>query len=272
MKYLILGSSGQIGSYLVKYCIDNQLEYDTIDIVSGENEDLRHINDNIERKFHSCDFIFFLAFDVGGSEYLKKYEKEYSFLDNNILIMQNVFALLKKYNKPFIFALSQMSNMSYSPYGVLKRIGEFYTNSLNGIFVKFWNVYGKETDSDKFHVITDFINKAKYGILNLITDGEEERQFLHVDDCCRALIILSNNYNNLNRSNKYDITSFVWTKIIDIATIISTAIPCTIIRGTCADILQQHIKNDPDNHILQYWHPKIDIVTGINKIIKEHNE
>ena len=37
---------------------------------------------------------------------------------NNLLIMSNVFSLLKKHNRKFIFASSQMSNMDFSPYGI----------------------------------------------------------------------------------------------------------------------------------------------------------
>ena len=63
--------------------------------------------------------------------------------------MANAFGLIEKYKKPFVFASSQMSNMSYSPYGVLKRVGELYTKSLGGLIVKFWNVYGIEKDMTK---------------------------------------------------------------------------------------------------------------------------
>ena len=107
-----------------------------------------------------ADFVFFLAFDVGGSRYLKKYQNTFDFINNNTRLMANVFGLLEKYNKRFVFASSQMSNMSYSPYGVMKRVGELYTTSLKGLTVKFWNVYGIEKDMDKAHVITDFIKKG----------------------------------------------------------------------------------------------------------------
>ena len=51
---------------------------------------------------------------------------------------------------PFIFASSQMSNMSHTHRTVLmKRVGELYTKSLNGLIVKFWNVYGIEKDMEK---------------------------------------------------------------------------------------------------------------------------
>ena len=53
-----------------------------------------------------------------------------------------------------------MSNMSFSSYGILKKIGENLTSSLGGLNVRFWNVYGYETDFEKSHVITDFILKS----------------------------------------------------------------------------------------------------------------
>jgi hypothetical protein len=47
--------------------------------------------------------------------------------------MANTFNLLKKYKKRFVFASSQMSNMSYSPYGVMKRVGELSYHSTERI-------------------------------------------------------------------------------------------------------------------------------------------
>ena len=43
--------------------------------------------------------------------------------------------------------------MDFSSYGVLKKIGEDITKSLNCLYVKFWNVYGVEKDKEKAHVI-----------------------------------------------------------------------------------------------------------------------
>ena len=92
--------------------------------------------------------------------------------------MGNVFKLLKKHKKKFIFASSQMSNMDFSPYGTLKRLGEDVTKSLNGVYVKFWNVYGIEKDIEKSHVITDFILMAlKKKKIKMLTNGNESRSF-----------------------------------------------------------------------------------------------
>ena len=147
-KVLILGSGGQIGAYLTEYLKKKDYDVREFDITNGEHQDMRNIpNPELHRQVMTADFVFFLAFDVGGSRYLKKYQHTFDFVNNNTRIMANVFGLLEKYKKPFVFASSQMSNMSHSPYGTLKRVGELYTQTLNGLTVKFWNVYGIETVS-----------------------------------------------------------------------------------------------------------------------------
>ena len=155
MKVTILGSGGQIGAYLTEYLRKKDYEVFEFDITNGEHQDMTHIpNTYLRNAIMNSDFVFFLAFDVGGSHYLKKYQHTFGFINNNTRMMANVFDLLGHYKKPFVFASSQMSNMSYSPYGVMKRVGELYTKSLNGLIVKFWNVYGIEKDMEKAHVLS----------------------------------------------------------------------------------------------------------------------
>jgi len=194
MNVAVLGSSGQIGAYLTDYLRKKGHFVREFDITNSYHEDMTHIpNPFLRNVIMDSDFVFFLAFDVGGSHYLKKYQHTFKFLDNNTRMMANVFGHIADYKKPFVFASSQMSNMSYSPYGSMKRVGELYTKSLNGLIVKFWNVYGIERDMKKAHVITDFIHKGfKTGDINMMTDGKEEREFLYAEDCCEALETISN--------------------------------------------------------------------------------
>ena len=140
MKVLNLGSSGQIGAYLTEYLRKKGHEVIEYDKNLGPQYNLTAIPSTwLESCIKEADFVFFLAFDVGGSRYLKKYQNTFDFINNNTRLMANVFGLLEKHNKRFVFASSQMSNMSYSPYGVMKRVGELYTTSLKGLTVKFWN-------------------------------------------------------------------------------------------------------------------------------------
>lgn len=266
---LILGSAGQIGTHLKKVLLEHKYQVTEFDIENSFTEDLR-IKNSAEYEIMNADFVMFAAFDVGGSYYLEKYQHSYEFINNNILIMQNTFELLKKYNKPFIFMSTQMSNMIDSPYGVLKTVGEFYTKSLDGLFIKFWNVYGIEKDEEKSHVITDFIRKAKqHKHIVMRTTGEETREFLHADDASECLIKIMENYDQIDRNIPLHISSFVVTKIIDVAKIVSQYLGCTYEPNPYQiDNIQHNKNNKPDPYILNFWKPKIVLKDGILDIIK----
>jgi len=276
MKITVLGSRGQIGLYLTEYLISKGHEIYEVDIVNGEEQDMTQIpNSDLEEKISKSDFVFFLAFDVGGSRYLKKYQHTFQFIDNNTRLMANAFGLLKKYNKRFIFASSQMSNMSHSPYGVLKNVGELYTKSLKGLIVKFWNVYGIEKDQEKSHVITDFIRKGfETGVIDMLTDGQEEREFLYAEDCCEALEAIMNNYDDFTSEDNLHITSYHPTSILDIAHIIKGQFnligkyDVKLQPSTEKDSVQMDIKNRPDMYLSKWWIPKTNVENGISKIFE----
>jgi len=267
---LVLGSAGQIGDPFCKYLKKNNYNVETFDIEDVQFEDLRipNILDNI---LPDIDFVFFLAFDVGGARYLKKYQDTFEFLHNNTAIMYNTFESLRKHKTPFIFTSSQMSNMNYSSYGVLKSIGEYYTKMLGGMVVKFWNVYGPERNLEKAHVITDFIIKARDNKkIEMMTDGNEERQFLHVEDCSKAMEILALKYNEISRDEELHITSFKWNTIIDVAKIISDYYNnARIIPGLTSDNVQLNKRNEPDIYVLRYWQPEISLKDGIVDVIEK---
>ena len=253
MKVTILGSSGQIGAYLTEYLREKGHEVTEFDRNRHHGEDLTQIpNHNLDRAIKNADFVFFLAFDVGGSRYLKKYRKK------------------------FVFASSQMSNMSHSPYGVMKRVGEMYTQNLNGRIVKFWNVYGIEKDLEKSHVITDFIRKGfEEGKFEMMTDGTEERQFLYAEDCCRGLETVMECYNDFSTDDPLHITSFRSDTIKDVAAIIQGCFhrlgmyDVEIKPGLAKDSVQMDKRNEADTFITGWWLPETNIDTGIQKVFDE---
>ena len=279
MRILILGSEGQVGAYLTEYLNNKGYEVLEFDVVNGRHQDMTVIpNAELHRKVMLADFIFFLAFDVGGSHYLKKYQHTFKFIDNNTRLMANAFGLIEKYNKPFVFASSQMSNMSYSPYGVLKRVGELYTKSLNGLIVKFWNVYGIEKDAEKAHVITDFIRKGfETGIIDMMTDGTEQRDFLYAEDCCEALETVMREYSYFTSDSNLHITSGVYTSILEIAQQIQLYFggeekEVKIVPATSKDEVQKDARNISDPYIRKWWKPKTSITLGIGKVFESMKE
>lgn len=274
MKYLVLGSAGVVGKSITDYLRNLGHDVLTFDIEDSPYEDLRiYKNTKLEEYMSQCDFVFFMAWDVGGSVYLQKYQNTYEFIDNNLRIIVNTFELIKKYNKPFIFASSQMANMSYSTYGITKALAEKMTDTLNGITVKFWNVYGIEHDLNKSHVITDFVLKAKNNKkIDMLTDGTELRQMLYSTDAAECLYELSLKYNELPRDKNYHITGFEWSSVLNIANIIAEFYPGTVIVPAASkDMGQLDKRNEPDSYILNFWKPKTSLYTGIKYIVNHMN-
>tara|TARA_B100001769_G_scaffold1536_1_gene1119 strand:- start:985 stop:1830 length:846 start_codon:yes stop_codon:yes gene_type:complete len=277
-KILILGSEGQVGLHLKSYLKSKNYNVMGFDIVEKNNQDLRKFNNKLLiSKIKKSDFIYFLAFDVGGSRYLKKYQNTFEFLSNNIRIMENTFTLIKKFKKPFLFASSQMSNMTYSNYGILKNLGEKYSQILDGLVVKFWNVYGIEHDLNKSHVITDFILKGiKKKKINMLTDGQEVRDFLYAEDCCIGLEKIMLKYKEIKRLKKsIDLTSTKYVKIIYVANIIKKLllkknIKIKIIPSKLKDSVQLNKKNKADRYLFKFWKPKFSLEEGISKIIDNY--
>ena len=276
MRITILGSSGQIGAYLTEYLRNKGHDVREFDMINGEDQDMTKIpNPDLHARIATSEFVFFLAFDVGGSHYLKKYQHTFKFIDNNTRIMANVFGYLNQYKVPFVFASSQMSNMSYSPYGVMKKVGELYTKSLEGLIVKFWNVYGIEKDMEKAHVITDFIHKGfETGVIDMMTDGTEAREFLYAEDCCEALESIMENYDQLTSDDELHITTGSHTTILEVARIIQRLFSniekdVVIQPAESKDEVQKDARNIPDPYIKKFWRSKTSLKKGITKVFEE---
>ena len=268
---IILGSEGQIGRSLVS-CLTESFTVDSIDIQISNDHDLRNMetlkkNEDILR---AADYLIFLAFDVGGARYLSKNQNQFIFLENNTNIMLNVFSFLSRNPKKFIFASSEMALDINSPYGVLKALGEDFTKSLDGIFVRFWNVFDYEKDKSKAHVITDFVDQAlDFGKINMLTDGSENRQFLHSSDCARAIQVVIENYEKLIESDGIDISSFHTTTIKEVGNIIAHLTNSSLSSGKFSDLTRNGEIILPRQDFLNYWRPTVPLKTGIEMVLSK---
>jgi nucleoside-diphosphate-sugar epimerase len=273
-RILVLGSSGQIGAPLVEYLRSKGHGVVCCDIKSSVAQDLRSNPLFLREYFEGIDFCYFMAFDVGGSRYLRSYEHSYEFLENNTKIMQNVFGFLRQYKIPFVFASSQMAAYPFSSYGNLKLLGEKYTTALGGVSARFWNVYGLETDPEKFHVITDIVSKVLRGerTIKLMSDGLEARQFLFVEDACAALEQMMLHRRELDREVQH-VSSCVWLTIRGVAECIKVAFEQ---RGIKIDIEFENAKDEvhkgrlvsPEKTgIYRYWTSVFPLQRGIEWII-----
>lgn len=255
---LVLGSEGFVGKTFCKYLDGIGENVVGFDIEKDASEDCRSAIIPLE----GIDRIYFLAWDVGGAKYLYKREAQFMQLDWNLNILLNVMRQIREAQKPFLFASSQLAQEYDTVYGSTKRLGEVWTKLLNGVCVRFWNVYGPvEEISERSHVVSDFVNQAFYEKrIEMLTTGEELRQFIHVDDVCRAM------HSALTQqlTGIYDISSFEWTPVLRVAKMIAGKVDADVVPGN----QEGRTPITPLVGKVPGWFPDVSLDTGIDRMIE----
>jgi UDP-glucose 4-epimerase len=143
--------------------------------------------------------------------------------------MLNVFPQLQAAKIPFLFVSSQLAEEYDTVYGSTKRLGEVWSHLLNGVRVRLWNVYGAyEPASERSHVVADFVWQAlTNGEIRMMTTGEELRQFIFIDDVCRAF----HQAIGLQLDGVYDVTTFEWVSVRWVADIIASLTGAKVVPG-----------------------------------------
>jgi len=259
---LVIGSDGFIGKPFCRFLEDKGEKVIRFDIKHGEEEDARF------KKLPLTDvgYVYFLAWDVGGSKYLYEPKLQKNQLQWNLSLMKNVFDQLEAAKIKFMFASSQLCEEVDTVYGVTKKLGEVWTELLGGVSVRIWNAYGyMEDEGIKSHVISDFIYQAlRTKTITMMTDGNEWRQFTHITDLSRAFYA-SLHTTDLRRSI-YDASSYEWVRVIDIANMIAQKTEATVIPGQG----KGHDPHPSDNMgRIPGWLPTIEFSAGIDQMISE---
>lgn len=259
MRNLVFGSEGFVGNPLIRYLESLGEEVIRFDIKHHASEDLRFCRLDLS----DIDRVYFLAWEVGGAKYLYEQDSQFRQLDWNLRLMINVMPQLQKAGTPFLFVSSQLAEEYDTVYGVTKRLGEVWTHLLKGVRVRLWNVYGPlEKPSQRTHVVSDFVHQAVMEKkIVMLTTGEEKRQFVHVNDVCRAF----HSALDGNLQGVYDISSFEWVSVMDIARIIAEETGAQIVSG--AKIGGTPIT--PMKGRIPGWLPEIDLQRGLHGMIKE---
>lgn len=259
---LVIGSEGFIGKPFCHFLEKKGDKVVRFDIKRDQNEDGRTHTFN----FKNIDKIYFLAWDVGGSKYLYEQKLQMSQLNWNLQLMTNIFYQIEEQKKDFLFVSSQLSEEVDTVYGVTKRLGEVWTHLLKGVCLRVWNAYGvMEEENIKSHVISDFIYQAlETGKITMMTNGEEWRQFTHIDDLSKAFY-LALNTKKLKRTI-FDASSYEWVRIKDIAEIICdlTGAKLHLGSGTGHDPIAS-----PNMGRIPGWLPAVSLKDGIRSMLKE---
>mgnify|MGYP003673710703 FL=1 len=230
-KVIVTGGAGFVGSNLVDKLIEQGKEVLIIDNLStGKKEninpnatfinvDLSNPPKDILNIIPKVDTIFHLA-----ATPQVQYSIENPTDNNNLHSLINMLEISKKIGaKRFIFSSTSAlyGNPKYtpideshpinplSPYALHKLVGENYCKlyskiyNLDTVCLRYFNIYGNRMPNKGAYrsVVSifqeSFLNKTPFNIVN---DGEQKRDFIHVDDIIEANILCALNPKPFNGS------------------------------------------------------------------------
>ena len=223
-KVLVTGGAGFIGSHLVPQLLELDHSVTVLDNLStGKMENLRGVIDHPKfvfkrgdirdknvptQVFEGVNSIIHLAalIDISASvaDPIQNHEVN---VDGSFNMLQ---AAIKHKAEKFIFASStavygdanslplqeNIALKPISPYAASKVAGEAYCSAFASCFglettaLRFFNIYGPRSGNSPYSgVITKFLQKiSRDEALTINGDGEQTRDFIHVNDVVKAVI------------------------------------------------------------------------------------
>jgi len=217
MKILITGSKGFVGSHLTNRLKNNNeiIDYDLKDGRDVLNEDL------LDKYLKGVDVVIHLAAFVDGNESWKKPE---IYLINNGLGTYKVIksAIKNKVKRIIVSSSAAVYGNPLTPYGASKMWAEAatksYSNQIEVIIVRPFNIYGKGQNPVYGYVINNFSQGIKKkGKVSIYGTGKQTRDFIYIDD---VVNIVEKLLKSKVPSDPIDLGTGKETKISDLAKII----------------------------------------------------
>jgi UDP-glucose 4-epimerase len=299
-KVLVTGGAGFIGSNLVKHLIENgnsvtvldnfmsgyhnNLEpFPSVNIISGDVRD----KTIVEKAMQGVEIVFHLAASVGNKRSI-----EYPLIDAEINVLgtlQVLEAARKEGVKKIITSSSagifgELKTMPIkedhqvepdSPYGCTKLCEEklclAYAKlySIEAICLRYFNVYGPNQRYDAYgNVIPIFVFRMlRNEPLVIYGDGEQTRDFVHVDDIVQANIKAA---DSIGVNGAFNIASGKNITINNLVKIITKGSKTTRIEygpERPGDVRHSMADLSSANHKINYA-PIVDLVKGIAEYIE----
>ena len=220
MKFVVTGGAGFIGSYIVKYLVENGYQVIVVDnLFRGKLTNLSGYEDKID--FHNLDILNFeelrkLVKDSDGvfhqaalTSVPESFTQKDKYQNVNVNGTENIFKLGKEFGVKIVYASSSSIygnpksipikenafKNPINPYGRTKLEDEILAEQYSKLGVKiiglrYFNVYGIGQTNDYAGVITKFHEAIKADNPPIVFgDGTQVRDFISVEDVAKANLL-----------------------------------------------------------------------------------
>jgi len=223
MKVLVTGGAGFVGSNLIKRLLEDGNEVICLDNYStgkkeNELEGCKYFNFDLSesnvpfdeicavQRFEKPDVIYHMAALARIQPSIKNPVKS---IGNNFNSTLNILEWAREKNIPMVFAGSSSFHHGLwgSPYAWSKHAGEQLCKLYDNVYnlpvatCRFYNVYGPNQLEDGAYatVLGIFIKQHKEGRpLTITGNGEQRRDFTHVDDIVDGIVKCGENINEVS--------------------------------------------------------------------------
>ncbi len=257
---VVTGGAGFIGSHLVDYLLEKNIEVTVLDNLSnGSESNLDKSNTNlrivkvdvcnqkqIEPFIRQADIVFDLAAIV-GVELATSLPVEV--LNTNIESIKSILgASLDSNVKKIIFASSSevYGNSMTSPltedlplspishYGISKIVGESYLKAfwekygVESSVIRYFNVYGpRQSTTPLSYVVPSFIYQALHQEpIKIYGSGKQTRDYTYISDAVEGTYLIAE--RGRGQATPYNISTNIETSLIDLAKLV-----CDTIGNEC---------------------------------------
>ena len=203
MKILVTGGNGFIGSNLIKHLLNEGHLVHSLDNLStgtksNEVEGCQYHYSDVEQ-IHLMDKDFDVIFHIAALARIQaSFEYPHETFHSNVMGTESVLEFAKLIGAKVIYAgsSSRWHDPSQSPYAMSKYLGEELVKMYNKSFnlktqiARFYNVYGPNeiVDGDYAAVIGIWRRQVRDNQpITIIGDGEQRRDFTHVNDIVDGL-------------------------------------------------------------------------------------
>ena len=271
MKILVTGHKGYIGSHLFKELKNKNYEVFGIDIKEG-NDILHCLPDE------NFDCVFHLA-ALPRVEY--SVENPFYTMKQNVLVTSKLLEWSKNHGvKTFIFssssALYGSGSGPKSPYGLHKLISEMECDLCQDLYgikcvcLRYFNAYSEDQEFGGAYstVVAAWMQMIKEGKpLRIDGDGEQSRDFIHVDDIVSANIWCMNNIGKINNL-WYDVGYGETCTLNDIKMVVDKYNTVEWLNGPSRPGDVKHTEIGSQRLQITGWQPKINLKSGLKNCFK----
>tara|TARA_R110000772_G_scaffold87935_5_gene182966 strand:+ start:192 stop:1022 length:831 start_codon:yes stop_codon:yes gene_type:complete len=269
LKILVTGGAGFIGTNIIKRLLNDGHEVESLDnyttgLKQNELNGCTYWIGNIQNIYDlaiNFDVVFHMA---AIARIPPSFDNPEDYINTNFNGTYEVVKFCTENNIPLIYAgsSSKHSGRYKNPYTFSKDIGEdiiklYQTHfGLKASIARFYNVYGpyQLLEGGYTTLIGRWLNNIENGIqCEIYGDGEQRRDFTHVDDIVNALILImeKNAYGHefeLGRGKDISVNEVV--KMLDIDVVYKESKPGEARNTLCESTLAKEVLG---------WNPKINL-------------